>query len=83
MLAWALTKRRVAGALRYQDAGTVAVLLLHTALYVLLEILFHQGICAVLALKCHAVVDQLFVLLERAYILLKLLLLGLHLENLC
>lgn len=82
VLAWGLTERWVAGALGHQDAGTVAVLLLHAALYVFLEILFHQGISAVLALKCHAVVYQLFVLLERANILLKLLLLGLHLENL-
>ena len=35
-----------------------------------------------LALKRHAVVYQLLVLLECANILLKLLLLGLHLENL-
>jgi hypothetical protein len=49
---------------------------------VFLEILFHQGICAVLALKSHAVVYQLLVLLECANILFELLLLGLHLENL-
>ena len=68
--------------MRHQDAGAVAVLLLHAALYMFLEILFHQGVSAVLALQRHAVVYQLLVLLECADVLLKLLLLGLHLENL-
>ena len=82
MLARALAERRVASALWHKDAGTVAVLLFHASLYMFLEILFHQGISTVLALKCHAVIHQLFVLFKRANIFLKLLLLGLHLKNL-
>ena len=82
MLARGNAERCAARALRHQYAGTVAVLLFHAALYMFLEILFHQGVCAVLALKCHAVVYQLLVLLECSNILFQLLLLGLHLENL-
>ena len=67
---------------RQEDRGAAAILLLHAAFQVILELLFAKTGSAVLALHRHSISHQLFVFFESLNVLFKLLLLRLHLNDL-